>query len=257
MTSLTNILSKSFGTGDVYALVSGLTPVRIGILQDVEIDIAASVAELYGQNTYPEAIGRGKSKITGKAKIGQFDANMFASIYVGNGVAISANYEKEVKNEAWSNGPGSSAYLYTPVISSAAIQDLGLYYSATGVQLSLSTAGGIGNYSIGSSVGAQYVTSSLEPNATAFLANYNYQATTGNQVIVANSLMGTAPTFSLHLYEGYTGPTGRTNFDIKLNACIATKMSFPNKNSDFMVSDFEFSCFADSNEGVYTLGVGT
>ena len=255
MTSMTNTTSKVFGTGDVYALVAGLTPVRFGILQDIEIDIASGVAELYGQNQFPEAIGRGKGKITGKAKIGKFDVNLFNSLYYGGTVTVGS-YEKQVKSDPLT--AGASANSVTPTISSVAIQDMGLYYSATGVQLTVSTAAApsIGNYSILSSVGAQYVVSTAETAATAFLANYNYVSPSGDQLVVTNQLMGNQPTFALHLFEGFNDSGGRTNFDIKLNACVSLKMSFPFKNSDFMVSDFEFQAFADANEGLFTLGTG-
>ncbi len=256
MTSLTNTQSKVFGAGDVYALVSGLTPVKFGVLQDIEVDISAANAELYGQYQFPVASARGKGKITGKAKTGQFDLALFNSLYYG-GAITTGSYLKEVTNEAQS--AGASAPTITPTISSLAITDLGLYYSATGVQLTYSTAAAptIGNYAKASSVGGVYTVSTAETAATAFLLNYEYLATTGNELIVTNQLMGINPVFELHLFEGYTDFSGRTNFDIKLNRCIATKINFPFKNSDFMVSDFEFQAFADSTNGLFTLGTGT
>lgn len=256
MTSLTNTQSKVFGAGDVYALVSGLTPVKFGVLQDVEIDISAANAELYGQYQFPVAAARGKGKITGKAKTGQFDITLFNSLYYGGTVTVGS-YLKAVQNEVGS--AGASAPTIAPTISSVAITDLGLYYSATGVQLSYSTAAAptIGNYTKASSVGGVYTVSTAETAATGFYLNYEYLASTGNQLAVTNQLMGINPVFELHLFEGYTDLSGRTAFDIKLNRCLATKMNFPFKNSDFMVSDFEFQAFADSAGGLFTLGTGT
>lgn len=256
MTSLTNALSKVFGSGDVFALVSGLTPVKIGVLQDIEFDIASAVAELYGQYQSPVAIGRGKTKLTGKAKTGEFNINLFNSLYYGGSVTVGS-YEKQVSNEVGS--AGASAPSMTPAISSLATVDLGLYYSATGVQLSYSTSSAptIGNYAKGSSVGAPYLVSTAETAATGFYLNYEYVSPSGNQLVVTNQLMGIQPVFELHLYEGYTDFGGRTNFNLKLNRCISTKLNFPFKNSDFMISDFEFECFADSTGGLYTLGTGT
>lgn len=254
MTSQSNTISKVFGAGDVYALVQGLTPVKFGVLQDIEIDISGAVAELYGQYQFPVAAARGKGKISGKAKMGQFDVNLFNSIYYGGAIS-QGTYNKEVTNEA--HTAGASAPTTTATLSSGGITDLGVYYSATGVQLTYSTAAAptIGNYAVVPATGV-YTVSTAEASSTPFLLNYAYPETTGNQLVVSNQLMGIQPVFELRMYEGFTDFAGRTNFDIKLNRCISTKMNFPFKNSDFMVADFEFSAFADSTGGLFTLGTG-
>lgn len=256
MTALQNNQTKVFGAGSVYALVSGLSPVRIGVLQDIEIDISGAVAELYGQYQFPVAVGRGKGKITGKAKTGQFDVAMFNSLYYG-GTVDTTGYKKVAENEAHNAG-ASLATLTVTNVGSSNVTDLGLYYSnSPTVELTYSTAAAptIGNYSFSSTTGI-YTVSTAEASSTPFLANYEYLSSAGVQLAVTNQLMGIQPVFELHLWEGYTDFAGRTNFDIKLNRCISTKMSFPFKNSDFMITDFEFSSFADSSNGVFTLGVG-
>lgn len=256
MTSLSNTITKVFGTGDVYALVSGITPTKLGVLQDIEIDIAAANVELYGQYQFPVASARGKGKISGKAKMGQFDVNLFNSLYYGGSLTVGT-FEKEVSNDPLT--AGASAPSATPTISSVAITDLGLFYASNGVQLTYSTAAAptIGNYAKASSVGAPYVVSTAESAATSFLANYSYAATTGNQLAVTNQLMGVNPVFELHLFAGFSDFSGRTLQSIKLNRCVSTKFNMPLKNSDFEVVDFEFEAFADSSGGLFTLGVGT
>ncbi len=255
MTSLTNTTTKTFGTGSVFALVSGLTPVKIGVLQDIEIDISAAVSELYGQLQFPVAVGRGKAKISGKAKTGQLDINMFNSLFYG-GTIDTTQYRKVVESSAATAGASAPTFS-VGTVGSSGITDLGLYYSATGVQLNYSTAAAptIGNYT-NTSTGL-YTVSTAESAATALLVSYDYLSTgNGNQLVVQNLNMGIQPVFQLELYEGFTDFGTRTNFDLKLNRCVSTKFNMPLKNSDFMVADFEFSCFADSSNNVFTLGVG-
>ena len=256
MTSLANTIVTPFGTGAVFCQVSGQTPVKLGVLQDIELDLSAGVSELYGQNQFPVAVGRGKAKLSGKAKIGQFDVNMFNSLFYG-GTLNTTQYRKVIQSEAFS--AGSSVTTYTVAnAGSSTIDDLGLYYSATGLQLNYSTAASptVGNYGYTSSNGV-YTLSTADATATAFLANYDYLSSgTGNQLLVANTTMGSQPVFYMELWEGFNSGT-QTNWNLKLNKCISTKFSMPLKNSDFMVSDFEFSCFADSFGNVFTVGVGT
>ncbi len=257
MSAQSNSYTRSFGAGDVYALVPGLTPAKFGTLQDIEIEVSAAAVELHGQNQFPEAVARGKGKITGKAKMGRFDIFLFNSLYYGGSVTQGA-YEKLVKNEA--HAAGASLPTFTATLSSGGIQDLGLFYSSgstPGVQLSYSTAAApaIGNYNYSTASGV-YTVSTAEASSTPFVANYNYQATSGNNLLVTNQLMGVNPQFELHLYEGIGQGSARTNFDMKLFACMATKTTFPNKNTEWMVQDFEFEAFADSNDQVFQLGLG-
>lgn len=255
MTSLTNTQTKIFGTGSVFALVNNLTPVKVGILQDIEIDITAAVAELYGQYQFPVGVGRGKGKITGKAKLGQFDLTLFNSLFYG-GTVDTVQYRKVIESSAATAG-ASLATFAVGNIGSSAVTDLGLYYSATGVQLSYSTAAAptIGNYTMTST--GLYTVSTAETSSTPFLVSYDYLSTgTGNQLVIANQLMGVQPVFAIELWEGFTDFSGRTNFDLKLNRCIASKFNIPLKNSDFSIQDFEFSAFADSAGNIGTVGVG-
>jgi hypothetical protein len=71
-----------FGSGTVWVtpvggnLPANPTPIEIGTLQDVSIDISFDLKMLYGMNQFPEAIARGKGKITGKAKFGRFNSDL-------------------------------------------------------------------------------------------------------------------------------------------------------------------------------------
>jgi hypothetical protein len=57
-------LQDAFGTA-----VASPTLIKFGVMQDITLDISFDLKELYGQNQFPIAIGRGKGKITGQGEI--------------------------------------------------------------------------------------------------------------------------------------------------------------------------------------------
>ncbi len=256
MTALSNTQTKIFGAGSIFALVNGLTPVKLGVVQDMQVDISFTVAELYGQNSFPVAIGRGKGKVTGKGKLGQFDINMYNNLFFGG--TIDATQNRRVIESSAATAGSSLPTFSVGNVGSSGINDLGLYYAATGQQLNYSTASAptIGNYT-NTSTGL-YTVSTAETLATNFLISYDYLSTgTGNRLVVTNQVMGAQPVFQMELWEGFTDFTGRTQYDMKIYRCVANKFSTPLKNSDFSISDFEFSAFADSSGNVYEFNVGT
>lgn len=80
-----------FGSGSLWLtpvsgnLAANPTPIEVGTLQDVSLDISFDLKMLYGQKQFPESIARGKGKITGKAKFGRFNSDLISQILFGSG----------------------------------------------------------------------------------------------------------------------------------------------------------------------------
>jgi len=75
-----------FGSGVLYGIrndISGQTPVRFGVLQDVSIEFSSDVKDLFGQNQFPVDSARGKAKIMGKAKQALLSPLLYNSIFFG------------------------------------------------------------------------------------------------------------------------------------------------------------------------------
>lgn len=78
-----------FGSGTVWMTPVGgnlpvnPTPIKVGTLQDISLDISFDLKMLYGQNQFPEAVARGKGKITGKAKFGRFNSDLINQMMFG------------------------------------------------------------------------------------------------------------------------------------------------------------------------------
>ena len=56
---------------------------KFGTLQDVSLDISGDVKQLYGQKQFPEAVARGKCKITGKSKFAAINGKMLNDLFFG------------------------------------------------------------------------------------------------------------------------------------------------------------------------------
>jgi hypothetical protein len=55
--------------------------------------------------------------------------------------------------------------------------------------------------------------------------------------------MGTTPTFKATFYTNYAG----SGTALRLNACMADKLSLPTKIDDWMIQELDFSAFADAS----------
>ncbi len=83
----------------------------------------------------------------------------------------------------------------------------------------------------------------------AILANYTYTVSgAGQKFTVANQLLGTTPTFQALFYTTFQGQA----ISLKLNNCTSNKLSFQTKLEDFVLPEFDFSCFADASGNVMT-----
>ena len=82
----------NFGAGKLIATptmdatgnaVANPTPVTVAVLQDVSVDFDYETKTLHGSQQFPVAVGRGKGKITWKAKSGDFSGSMLGSLFLG------------------------------------------------------------------------------------------------------------------------------------------------------------------------------
>lgn len=75
---------------------------------------------------------------------------------------------------------------------------------------------------------------------------YDYTVSTGKTVEIKNSLMGTAPTFEVQLYQALD----LNPFTIVLDKCTSEKLTLDMKNEDFNIPDFSFSAFSNAADVV-------
>jgi len=234
-----------FGSGTIWARPAGTnaTPIKIGTLQNSQVDFASSVVELHGSKQLPVAVGRGKMKVSGKAQFANIDARVMSELFFG--VTATAGQTKIASSEL-----GTVTTLTVTVANSATfVADLGVEVASTGVRLKrVASAPQVGEYSVAAGV----YTFNTALNTQQVKIDYSYTvASAGTTVTMTNQNLGEQPIFGITLVGSYGGK----QTTMTLNACVATKYTFATKQEDFMIPDFEFSCFVDETESLGTISV--
>ncbi len=236
----------SFGSGNLIAIPSGSnpTPAVFGVLQGIDLDISYALKELYGQNQSPVAIARAAQKITGKASFARINAALFNSLFFGGTIGSGTGGILEIISETGTIPAVSGPYTITVAQSANFLQDQGVFFAATGVQLTRVASGPTtGQYSVAAGV----YTFAAADTLLGVLISYTYTGTTGaSKITIGNPLMGSGPIFQINLAETFNSQV----MNFQLNACTASKLAFPLKNQDFTVVNFEFEAYADASNVV-------
>lgn len=229
--------------------IANPTPVQFGTLQDVSLDISFENKELFGQNQFAVAVGRGKGKIAGKAKFAQINGSLFNSLFFGQ--TLTAGLINDVYDMNGAAVPESSPYTITPTVPGSGTwsQDLGVR-DANGLPMTrVASAPIAGQYSVSAGI---YTFAAADSGKTVFI-NYQYTAisTTAQKGTVSNVLMGYAPSFRVDLAVPFAGKS----MIWTLPNAISTKLTIATKLDDFALPEFDFSGFADASGNVLTYSV--
>lgn len=243
-----------FGSGALYGTplttyngtaVVNPTPIKLGLLQEVSLDISFDIKEAYGQNQFAAAIGRGKGKVQGKAKIGLLNGATLNSLVFGQ--TMTNSIISDVNDTVGAVIP-TTPFTITPTPPSSGVwsQDLGVV-DGTGVSYTrVASAPTTGQYSVAAGV---YTFAAADAAKTVFISyQYTGTSTTATTGTVANVAMGQAPTFKADFYDSFNGkPVVWT-----LKSCVVTKFTMATKQDDFAYPEIDFSAFADANNNVLT-----
>jgi hypothetical protein len=221
--------------------IANPTPVQLGVMQEISIDISFDTKELYGQAQFPVAVGRGKGKMAGKAKFAQVSGAALNSLVFGQTVTdgIVSNYY-DVAGAAIPSTPFTITIV--PPSSGTFSYDLGVR-DANGLPMTrVASAPAAGQYSVNVATGA-YLFAAADVAKTVFISyQYTATSTTAQKSTVKNVLMGQAPTFKGDLYLPYGGKS----LIVTIPNCISSKFTIATKQDDFVIPEFDFSGFADA-----------
>lgn len=240
----------NFGVGKLIAVPTTLadgtaiavpTPVVLGTMQDVSIDLSTETKTLYGSGKYPIAVGQGKAKTEIKAKYAEINGAILGSLFLGK-AGVAGIKDAVIDFEA--SVPAASAFTVTmaPPSSGTYVMDLGVRYREAGMSLTrVASSPAAGQYSV--SPTGVYTFASGDASKPLFFS-YEFSATssTAQTFALTNDVMGYTPSFSLMLRNTYDGKS----MVLKLNRCISGKLNIPLKNDDFAMYDFEAEAFADA-----------
>lgn len=222
------------------AAVSNPTPIQFGTLQEVNVDMSFDSKPLYGQKQFPLAVGRGKGKLMAKAKLADIDGKILSALVFGQA------YSQGIKSLA-PNVPGAipsspGPYTITPAVPSSGtwVADLGVLSVSTGLPFTrVASTPTTGQYSV---AGGVYTFAAADADVGVLISfEYEKTGTAGTYGTISNQNMGYSPFFSVALSNTYDGKETM----LKFNRAMSSKFSFPFKNEDFAVPDFEFEMFAD------------
>ena len=227
--------------------MTGTPPCLLGTLQDVSIEFDRKIEMLHGQYNMAVAAGGGEFKIAGKAKFARLQATQINNLFLGQ--TLTANSMLEMTT----GEAGTVASAAVTVANSATfVEDFGVFYGATGVQLSpVASAPSQGQYSVASGV----YTFNAADNGATVLIYYSYTVTSGNRISIANQLTGPLPMFEISLKETFNYFGTSKDLLVKLNACVSSKLSLPFSSQKFTVAEFDFQAIADASNNVGTISL--
>ena len=220
--------------------IANPSPIQLGVLQDLSLDISFDTKMLYGQNQFPVAVGRGKGKMSGKAKLAQFSGAMINSLIFGQ--TLSSGILGDVNDTTGASIP-LTPFQITPTVPSSGTwsADLGVK-NANGVPLTrVAAAPATGQYSVAAGV---YTFAAADTGLQVFICfQYTATSTTAKKSTVLSLPMGYAPTFKADLFVPYAGKA----LVMTIPQCLASKFGLATKQDDFIIPEFDFEGFSDSS----------
>ena len=220
------------------------TPLQLPILQELSIDFSADMAELYGQDQFAFGLARTKTKIDCKAKVGAVYAALLSDLFFGATLSNASQtlfaLQEQVTITSHTGTVANSAHF---------LADCGFVNATTGVPYRyVASAPAVGQYT--QTAGA-YTVNASDTVATAYIT-YTYSAATqGQSATVTNAAMGAMPTFDFKYMNNQFG----ANLFMEFYKGISKKITLPNKNTEFEMLEFDFSCFALQTGNVFTLSM--
>jgi len=243
----------AFGSGTLIGKrtdVTGQPPALLGTLQDVSLDFDRKIETLLGQYAMAVAAGGGEFKISGKAKFARLQSAQINNLFLGQ--TLTAN--SMVEMTTGETDTVASAAI-TVANGSSFVEDFGVFYASSGVQLApVAATPAQGQYIAPSGSPGTYTFNSAD-NGAAVLIYYSYTLASGSKINLANQLTGPLPMFEVSLKETFNYFGTSKDLVIKLNACVSPKLSLPFSNQKFTVAEFDFQAIADASNNIGSISL--
>lgn len=250
-------MQLGFGSGTLWgiptldangAAITNPTPVKFGVMQDVSVDFNYDIKELYGQLQLPVDVARGKAKIQGKAKLAQVNGVTFNSLFFGQTLVLGTQTADFQDTTGTAIPTTPFQITVTPPNSGTFLTDLGVVDVNGQPFTRVAAAPSVNQYTV---TGAVYLFNTGDTGKVAYIS-YQYSftggpATRSTKVTINNLVMGAAPAFQ----GEFLMTKGGKLLQLTLLNCVASKLSLPTKNDDYMITELDFSAFAS---GVGALG---
>lgn len=215
---------------------------QFGILQEIGIDASFEEKLLYGSNSFPVDMGRGKGKIGLKAKFANLNILPFTAAFFGqsavNGLITTVKDDVGVA--------AAASVTITPPGGATFFANLGVRTDANGTpMIRVATAPATGQYTTNGS--GQYVFAAADVGKTVFIDYQHLTASAGKLLTVTNLPMGLTPTFRLDMSMARNGKV----LTLTWPKVISSKLSMSTKQEDFVIPELDMSALADDNGVVW------
>jgi hypothetical protein len=246
----------AFGAGNMYVTqlqdadgnaIVNPSPYPLMTLQEGSVDMSSDTKELYGQNQFPVAVGRGKTKLQIKVKPARIFAGMWNAIFFGQ--TLTAGILTNFTDTAGALIPSTPFQItIAPPSSGTFAADLGVLDQNGNPMKRVASAPATGQYSVNTGTGV-YTFAAADTGLRVYI-NFQYTATStvSQKQTVVNKAMGLVPTFKTDMTVSYLGKQITFSFPM----CVATKFAIGFKNEDFAIPEFDFSAFDNGSGNVYS-----
>ena len=243
-----------FGTGNLFFNPNGgnlptlLTPQQLITLQDVVIDIGATIKDLRGQFQFPDDTAIADKKITWKSGFGRMDIDAYNNMFFGESAIGTGGAPVAVEEAHTIPNTNPTTVIVTNVID-LPLTDLGVRYQATGQKFTKVTAlTGVGQYTFTPATGT-YTFYILDASAPV-LISYKYTLPTGRILTVNNHTQGWGPQLEMVLSLPYQELTPGVPSFVHFYSCKVSKLGLPFKRADYLICDIEGEAYANSSGAV-------
>jgi hypothetical protein len=242
----------AFGSGTLIGKrtdIAGTPPALLGTLQDVSLDFDRKIEMLLGQYNMAVAAGGGEFKIAGKAKFARLQATQINNLFLGQTLTSGSMVEM-------TTGETDTVTAAAVSVANGAtfLEDFGVFYASSGAQLVPVAASPTQGQYIAPSGSGTYTFNSAD-NGAAVVIYYSYSIASGNKITLANQLTGPLPLFEVSLKETFNYFGTNKDIVVKLNACVAPKLSLPFSSQKFTVAEFDFQAIADASNNIGTISL--
>lgn len=187
------------------------------------------------------ATGLPFTKVASAPSPGQYSVNLTTGVYTfntgENGAAVLISYQYQNPAKAI-----TSSSVANPTVITATAHGLG----AVGDTVRVVIAGHTGSTP---SINGEWLATVTAANTFTIPVNVTVGGTggtvtkTGRLLTLTNALLGTAPAFAVSLKTSFNNKS----VVMTLNQCMSSKLAFQTRLEDFMIPDFDFSCFVDES----------
>ena len=261
----TNVTPQGvFGPGILWATrtdIANGTPYNIGFCNEFSTNLAFDTKPLFGQNQFPLLVARSTAKATGKIKAATLSGQALNAVLLGGTWTAGTQYDAFTSP---STAVPVTPFHITPTVPNTGTwsSDLGVVVSAVGTSsfqigqpfTQVASAPATGQYSVAAGVYTFASADNVSGVSVQISSSYSYTTgATGMSQIIANTLIGTTPTFQLDYKSILYGST----YYLRIYNAIASKWDMNHKLSDWAMPEYDFEFFANAAQNIAMISVAS